>query len=156
MFFNHNRRLSDEAGIYGKKSRFDEFEQEYRDSKAYLRRARQFQTEGQDHSVVFNVSSLALERYLVALCYLYDVEPFNHNYTCLMDTVEMIIDVPEELNKEIRSMDKIFGICSIDDYYHGEPELSDADRILSMCDSVEGLFDQEKIPSIRDSLEECE
>lgn len=139
-----------------KKSRFDEFEQEYRDSKAYLRRARQFQTEGQDHSVVFNVSSLALERYLVALCYLYDVEPFNHNYTCLMDTVEMIIDVPEELNKEIRSLDEIFGICSIDDYYHGEPELSDTDRILSMCDSVERLFDQEKISSIRDSLEEYE
>ncbi|WMW22694.1 hypothetical protein RE476_02420 [Methanolobus mangrovi] len=135
-----------------KKSRFDEFEQEYRDSKAYLRRSRQFQAEGQDHNVVFNVASLALERYLVALCYLYDMEPYNHNYTCLMDTVEMFMDVPEELNKEIRSLDEIFGICSIDDYYHGEPELSDANRILSMCDAVEGLFDQEKISSIRKSL----
>ncbi len=139
-----------------KKSRFEEFEQEHRDSKAYLRRARQFQSEGQDHNVVFNVASLALERYLVALCYLYDMEPFNHNYTCLMDTVEMVLDVPEELNKEIRSLDEIFGICSIDDYYHGEPEQKDTDRILSMCDSVEELFDQDKISLIRVSLKEYE
>ena len=135
-----------------KKSRFDEFDQEYRDSKAYLRRARQFQADGQDHNVVFNVASLALERYLVALSYLYDMEPFNHNYTCLMDTVEMVIDVPEELNKEIRSLDEIFGICSIDDYYHGDPEQKDTECILSMCDAVEELFDQDKISSIRKSL----
>jgi predicted nuclease of restriction endonuclease-like (RecB) superfamily len=57
------------------KRRYDEFEEEYRDSKAYLRRAKQFQAEGQSHTVVFNVASLALERYLVALCYLYDMEP---------------------------------------------------------------------------------
>lgn len=137
-----------------RRSRFEEFEKEYRDSKAYLRRARLFQAEGQDHSVVFNVASLALERYLVALCYLYDMEPYNHNYTCLMDTVEMAIDVPAELNAEIRSLDKIFDICSLDDYYHGDPELSDMDRILSMCDAAEELFDQAKISSIRESLKE--
>ncbi|WP_207205264.1 HEPN domain-containing protein [Methanolobus psychrotolerans] len=137
-----------------RKSRFDEFEKEYRDSKAYLQRARQFQANGQEHSVVFNVASLALERYLVALCYLYDMEPYNHNYTCLMDTVEMVIDVPEELNREIRSLDKIFDICSLEDYYHGNPEPSDMDRIMSMCDAVEGLFDQTKISSIRESLKE--
>ncbi len=64
----------------------------------------------------------------------------------------MFMDVPEELNKEIRSLDEIFGICSIDDYFHGEPGLPDTDRILLMCDAVEGLFDQEKISSIRESL----
>ena len=139
--------------LMDKRSRFDDFEKEYRDSKAYLRRARLFKTAGQDHSVVFNVASLALERYLVALCYLYDMEPYNHNYTCLMDTVEMFMDVPAELNKEIRSLDEIFDICSLDDYYHGDPEPSDMDRVLSMCDAVEGLFDQEKIASIRESFE---
>ncbi|MDW7733526.1 MAG: hypothetical protein SCH66_13995 [Methanolobus sp.] len=136
------------------RSRFEEFEKEYRDSKAYLRRARLFQVEGQDHSVVFNVASLALERYLVALCYLHDMEPYNHNYTCLMDTVEMFIDVPAELDEDIRSLDRIFDICSLDDYYHGDPEPSDMDLILSMCDAVEKLFDQAKISSIRESLKE--
>lgn len=134
------------------RSKFDEFETEYRDSKAYLRRARKFQADNHDHELVFNVASLALERYLVALSYLHDMEPYNHNYTCLMDTLEMVIEVPEELNKDIRSLDEIFGICSIDDYYHGEPKESDTDRILLMCDAVEELFDQEKIAAIRESL----
>ncbi|MBP1909071.1 HEPN domain-containing protein [Methanolobus bombayensis] len=135
-----------------KRSRFDDFEKEYSDSKAYLRRAKLFLKQGQDHSVVFNVASLALERYLVALCYLYDMEPYNHNYTCLMDTVEMFMQVPEELNKEIRSLDEIFDICSLDDYFHGDPEVSDMERILSMCEEVEGLFDQGKIRSFKKSL----
>ncbi|MDI3485623.1 MAG: hypothetical protein PWQ44_852 [Methanolobus sp.] len=135
-----------------KRSRFDDFEKEYRDSKAYLHRAKLFLKEGQDHSVVFNVASLALERYLVALCYLHDMEPYNHNYTCLMDTVEMFMEVPEELNKEIRSLDEIFDICTLDDYFHGDPEVSDMERVLSMCERVEGLFDQEKIRSFKDSL----
>ncbi|MFA0821280.1 MAG: hypothetical protein ACC612_00110 [Methanomethylovorans sp.] len=132
-----------------KKSRYDEFEKEYMDSKAYLRRAKLFRDKGMAHSDVFNVASLALERYLVALCYLYDVEPFNHNYNCLMDSVEKLIVVPVELNDEIRSLDKIFDICSLDEYYHGEPEVSDMERIIAMCDAVEGLFDQEKIERIR-------
>jgi HEPN domain-containing protein len=135
-----------------KRSRFDDFEKEYRDSKAYLHRAQLFLKEGQDHSVVFNVASLALERYLVALCYLHDMEPYNHNYTCLMDTVEMFMEVPEELNKEIRSLDEIFDICTLDDYFHGDPEVSDMERVLSMCERVEELFDQEKIRSFKDSL----
>lgn len=132
------------------KSRYDEFEKEYLDAKAYLRRAKQFLNEGQVHSVVFNVASLALERYLVALSYLYDVEPFNHNYNCLMDSVEEVIEVPADLNKEIRSLDEIFGICSIDNYYHGEPEISDMERIIAMCDAVDGLFDPAKIEEVRE------
>lgn len=135
-----------------KKSRYDEFEKEYLDSKAYLRRAKQFRDQGMVHSDVFNVASLALERYLVALCYLYDVEPFNHNYNCLMDSVEKLVDVPLELNTEIRSLDKIFDICSLDDYYHGEPEPSDMERVIAMCDAVEGLFDKEKIEEVRGYL----
>lgn len=131
------------------KSRYDEFEKEYLDAKAYLRRAKQFHDQGMTHSDVFNVASLALERYLVALCYLYDVEPFNHNYNCLMDSVEKIVEVPVELNTEIRSLDEIFGICSIDDYYHGEPELSDMERIIVMCDAVDGLFKKEKMEEVR-------
>lgn len=131
------------------KSRYDEFEKEYLDAKAYLRRAKQFHYQGMNHSDVFNVASLALERYLVALCYLYDVEPFNHNYNCLMDSVEKLVEVPVELNTEIRSLDEIFDICSIDDYYHGEPELSDMERIIIMCDAVDGLFDQKKMEEVR-------
>lgn len=132
-----------------RKSKYEEFEEDYRDAKAYHRRAKQFLEEGCRFSVVFNVASVALERYLVALCYLYDIEPLNHNYTCLMDSVEDIVEVPVELNKEIRSLDLIFGICSIENYYHGLPEPSDADRVLRMCDAISSLFNETKISDVR-------
>ncbi len=135
----------------GRKDEIDleAFEEKYRDAKAYHKRAVQFLEEKQYYSVVFNVAAVALEFYLVALCELYGTEPGNHNYTCLMNAVEEIVAVPEELNEEIRSLDLIFGICSIENYYHGEPELSDLDRILAICDGVRKLFDPVRISSVR-------
>ncbi len=125
------------------------FEENYRGAKSYHRRALQFLDEGQCHSVVFNVAAVALECYLIALCELYGEEPLNHNYTCLMNTIEGIMDFPPELNEQIRSLDSIFGICSLENYYHGEPEPYDSDRVLSMCGEVEALFDQARISALR-------
>ncbi|MBM7866266.1 hypothetical protein GTO89_07805 [Heliobacterium gestii] len=125
------------------------FEEHYRDAKMYLFRAEQFQKDDQSDSVVFNVACVALENYLIALCHLYGVDPGNHNYICLMDAVETVVDVPPALNEEIRSLDLIFGICSIENYYHGVPEPSDAARVLAMCDGVQNLFSAEQMASVR-------
>lgn len=125
------------------------FEENYRDALGYHRRAEQFLREKQRLSLVFNVGSVALERYLVALCHLYGVMPLNHNFICLMNAVESIVDVPKELNKEIRSLDFIFGICSLEDYFHGTPEPEDSARVLSMCKKAAQLFDQVKIAALR-------
>ncbi|ADY57117.1 hypothetical protein Sgly_2847 [Syntrophobotulus glycolicus DSM 8271] len=122
----------------------EEFEESYRSARMYHHRAQQFLSGGQHFSVVFNVASVALENYLIALCYLHGVDPGNHNYTCLMDAVETVIEVPLELNQEIRSLDFIFGICSLENYYHGTPELSDSTRVLSMCDQIQKLIDPTK------------
>lgn len=125
------------------------FEEDYQSARMYHYRAKQFLEEGQCSSVVFNVASVALENYLIALCDLYGVEPGNHNYTCLMDEVEELIEVSPTLNKEIRSLDSIFGICSLENYHHGTPELSDMERVLAMCQQVESLFDQSRIAAVR-------
>ena len=125
------------------------FEEDYRSARVYHRRAEQFLDEGQDPSVVFNVGSVALENYLIALCDLYGVEPGNHNYTCLMDEVELVIDVLPVLNQEIRSLDLIFGICSLENYHHGIPVPADTDRVLAMCKQVQALFDQTRIAAVR-------
>ena len=127
----------------------ESFESNYSDAKGYNNRAKQFLTEGQRTSLVFNVAAVALERYLVALCYLFCVSPRNHNFTWLMYELENVIDIPPVLNKEIKSMDLIFGICSIDNYHHADPDASDTCRVLSMCTEVQKLFDQRLITSIR-------
>lgn len=128
------------------------FEADFRDAKAYHRRAIQFRNLGEAYSVVFNVASVALERYLVALCELYGEEPMNHNFISLMMSVERLISVPKELSREVKSLDKIFGICFLDQYHHGVPLPEDAERTLRMCDEVKVLFDGEKIAYIKESL----
>lgn len=128
------------------------FEDDYKDAQAYYKRALQFQNSTQAFSLVFNIASVALERYLVALCELYGEEPMNHNFISLMITVDKLIEVPKELSKEIKSLDRIFGICFLDDYFHGTPVEVDAVRTLRMCKEVEKLFDQEKLLSVRNAL----
>lgn len=126
----------------------DAFSINLSDAKAYHRRALQYKQNGQRPSLVFNIASVALERYLVALCDLYGAEPRNHNYITLMRDVETVVEVPKELNKRIRAMDWIFGICSIDEYRHPNPDKADMDNVLVLCDEVFKLFDEKRMDAI--------
>ena len=123
------------------------FDKNYCEAMGYHYRAEQFLQEGQRPSLIFNVASIALERYLIALCSLYGKMPFNHNYSCLIDTVVSVISFPSDLIDEIISLDKIFGICSLDNYYHGVPVPEDSTRVLLMCKEVRELFNQPPIAS---------
>ncbi len=135
--------------INDRESEAGAFAADYQDARAYHRRAEQFLREGQHFSVVFNVGAVALERYLVALCELYGEEPGNHNFTCLMDAIEGLMDFPPALNRAIRSLDSIFGICSLENYHHGAPEPPDAERVLALCAEVRDLFDPDRLAAVR-------
>jgi len=128
---------------------FEAFDKMFADAKGYHKRAKLFVAEGQRPSLIFNVSSVALECYLIALCELNGEMPRNHTYISMMNTVEQHMTVPRELSKSIRSLDIIFGICPIDNYHHGVPEPADAARVLSLCDMVLELFDPKQITSVR-------
>lgn len=128
------------------------FEDDYKDGEAYYKRALQFRDIGQVHTLVFNVASVALERYLVALCELNGVEPMNHNFITLMITLDKLMQVPRELSKDVKSLDRIFGICFLDDYYHGVPEPADAERVLKMCEDIKKMFDPEKVSFVLNAV----
>jgi HEPN domain-containing protein len=114
-------------------------QQNYRDAKAYHRRALQFLEAEYADSLVFNVAAVALERYLVAICEWNGVEPMNHNFIGLMKEVDTLTDIPHEISRDVRSLDRIFGICSLDDYYHGNPEAADRDKVLRLCGEMRTL-----------------
>ena len=117
------------------------FTRNFYDADGYHARACQFALEGKPASLVFNVASIAIECYLIALCAYFDVMPFNHNYGCLMNAAEEALpDFPPALNKQIRSLDTIFGICSLENYQHGTPEQQDADNSLVICQQLVALF----------------
>jgi hypothetical protein len=98
----------------------ESFALNYADATGYYHRALQFQANEQRPSLVFNIAAVALERYLVALCDLYGEDPRNHNYITLMRAVETFMHIPKDLNKRIKAMDWIFGICSIDEHERGQ------------------------------------
>jgi|WetSurMetagenome_2_1015567.scaffolds.fasta_scaffold00063_36 hypothetical protein len=116
------------------------FEKNYSDAKGYHLRAIQFAEEGRRASLVFNVASVAIEDYLLALCSYHGVMPFNHNYTCLMDAAERVVTFDPDLRNNIRSLDEIFGICSVENYHHGIPTPGDSLRTLSMCSELTELI----------------
>ena len=124
------------------------FETDYNDALAYYERAEQFLNGGFRSSLVFNIAAVALERYLVALCDLHGLMPRNHNYICMMLELEQVMEFPKKLVKEIKSLDLIFGICSIDDYRHPNPDPADMDRILVMCKDVQKVFTRPEIVSL--------
>ncbi|EHJ00769.1 hypothetical protein CDLVIII_4246 [Clostridium sp. DL-VIII] len=126
---------------------FETFQKNYKDADAYYKRAEQFLQEGQYPSVVFNVASIALERYLIAFGNRYGIEARNHNYGSLMDSVELVTDFPEELNKEIRNFDVLYNICSVDNPFSRIPDLFDVDQILSICDKIKYMIDEIDSPT---------
>ena len=128
----------------------ESFALNYADAGGYYRRALQFQANGQRPSLVFNIAAVALERYLVALCDLYGEDPRNHNYITLMRTVETLVEVPKDLNKRIKAMDWIFGICSIDEYRHPNPDEKDMENALLLCVEVQKLFNPNRVAAVRE------
>lgn len=119
------------------------FVRNFNDADGYHARACQFALEGKPASLIFNVAAIAIECYLIALCARYDVMPFNHNYGALMNAaLEAVSDFPTPLARQIRALDTIFGICSLDNYHHGTPEDQDAERSLAICQALVALFHQ--------------
>jgi hypothetical protein len=114
----------------------EEFDRNYNDARGYHLRAMQFAGEKQRTSLIFNVASIAVERYLLALCAHYGIMPLNHNYGCLMDAVETAAGFDPGMAKNIRALDEIFGICSLEAYHHGAPVSGDDARVLSICDAL--------------------
>lgn len=129
------------------------FAENYRGALAYHRRADQFHQTNQRYSLVFNVACIALEQYLLAICCYFNASPLNHNYICLMNAVEALMEFPPELNREIRSLDLIFGLCSLTEYFHGTPGPSDAVKVLDMCKAVRVLINEGEIGAAFAALE---
>lgn len=109
----------------------------HRDAQGYHARAKQFADEKRPPSLVFNVGSMAIESYLVALCAFFKVMPSNHNFGNLLADAQSVTEIDPALAQAIGDLDRIFGICSIDDYHHGAPQAADAENVLYICNRLQ-------------------
>jgi len=112
------------------------------DARGYHQRAVQFARDGERASLVFNIASVAIEAYLIALCARHQILPTNHDYGNLVASAEEAITFDPALRQAILALDEIFGICSLDNYHHGQPVPADAERTLDICESLSRMFEQ--------------
>jgi len=106
------------------------------DAAGYHRTATGMLRNGMKASVVFNLASVALERYLVALCAWHGAMPMNHNYVALMEAAETVADFPADLDTGIRALDDTLAICSLDPHPPSNLTPMDAARVLGYCAAI--------------------
>ncbi len=128
------------------------FKKRYRSAVIYHRRAEQFADEQQPPVVIFDVASIAVENYLIALCEFYKIDPRIHNYQSLVGTVEQIsaITLPPEIIEQIKALDEAYGICSVENYHRKTEFTSDEIvQLLYLCHYLNEVSEQNIILGIK-------
>ena len=69
----------------------------------------------------YNVLSMALEAYVMAILDFHDSLPDNHTYTDLIYALEKVVPIDERLKKQILDYENIQSICSIEKYHRTAP-----------------------------------
>lgn len=69
----------------------------------------------------YNLLSMSLEGYVMAISGYHKLLPDNHTYTDLMDGLDRVIPVDASLRARILKHESIQSICSIEDYHRSHP-----------------------------------
>ena len=72
-------------------------------------------------SVVYNLLSMALEKYIMAILDYRNSMPDNHTYTDLFNALDKVISIDAELKVRIMKYENIQSICSIEKYHTRDP-----------------------------------
>ena len=123
----------------------ERFQRCYLEARGYHWRANKFHEEEKRVSLIFNIAAMAIESYLIALCAFHNVMPLNHSYRCLMFDVKKLENISVDLENQIISLDKIFGICSLDNYFHGNPTIDDMLNSLDVCGKLYAIFAKKEL-----------
>ena len=74
-----------------------------------------------DTALRYNLLSMALEGYVMAISDFHSLLPDNHTYTDLMDALERVAPLAPDLKEQILAHESIQQICSIEDYHRSHP-----------------------------------
>ena len=79
-------------------------------------------------SIRYNLLSISLESYVMAILDFHHTLPDNHTYTDLINALEEVIPIDDTLKNRILQYENIQSICSIEKYHRTDPtedELTD-------------------------------
>ena len=83
--------------------------------------------------LLYNLLSMSLEGYVMAIAGFYDCLPYNHTYTDLMDALERVMPLDPDLKARILTHESLQNICSIEDYQRSHPS---EDALADLRDAV--------------------
>ena len=69
----------------------------------------------------YNLLSMSLEGYVMAIADYHNCLPYNHTYTDLVDALENVISLDPDLKTRILAHESIQNICSLEDYHRSHP-----------------------------------
>ena len=76
-------------------------------------------------SIRYNLLSMSLENYIMAILDFYDTMPTNHTYTELIEGLETVLDVDDNLKRRLLKYENIQSICSLEKFHIRQPSEED-------------------------------
>lgn len=83
--------------------------------------------------VRYNLLSMSLESYVMAIMDFHKTLPDNHTYTDLMDGLERVIPVNADLKERILKYENIQSICSVEQFHIKSP---DDDQLVELRTAI--------------------
>lgn len=75
--------------------------------------------------VVYNLLSMSMESYIMAILDYHNSLPHNHTYTDLINGLEKVVDLDASLKERILKYENIQHICSLEKYHRSAPSEED-------------------------------
>lgn len=75
-----------------------------------------------NNSIRYNLLSMSLEGYVMAILDFHGTLPFNHTFRDLMDGLERTVTLDAGLKERVLRYENIQSICSIEKYHRKAPE----------------------------------
>ena len=84
----------------------------------------------------YNLLSMSMESYIMAMLDFHKTLPDNHTYTDLISALEIIVPIDEKLKTRILKYENIQHICSIDKFHINKPT---EEEIFDLKEAIEEI-----------------
>lgn len=86
--------------------------------------------------IIYNLLSLSLEGYAMAILDYHHRLPDNHTYTDLMAALEAVVPIDEFLKNRILKYENIQTICSVEKYHRCNPKEEEVNDLRGAVDKI--------------------
>ncbi len=90
----------------------------------------------------YNLLSMSLEGYVMAISGFHNLLPDNHTFTDLMAALERVIPLDPDLKARVLKHESIQNICSLEDYHRSHPSEKVLTELRQAVEQIAGIAHQ--------------